>query len=119
MGASYEQIDGVIKNTISNTSGMICDGAKEGCAIKLSTSASVAVQSAILAINDSIVPARNGIVAETAEDTIKNLGVLSLEGMSITDHVILNTMKKMQREYNAGVAHTNSKKCLKKQHSIA
>lgn len=119
MGATYDQIDGVIKNTLANTSGMICDGAKEGCAIKLSTSASVAVQSAILAINDSIVPARNGIVAETAEETIENLGVLSLEGMSIADHVILNTMKKMQREYNDGVVHENSKEYLKQQHSIA
>jgi len=119
MGATEDQIDGVIKNTIANTSGMICDGAKEGCAIKLSTSASVAVQSAILAINDSIVPARNGIVAETAEDTIKNLGVLSLEGMSITDHVILSTMKKMQREYNEVVILKNPKEYLKQQHSIA
>jgi L-cysteine desulfidase len=119
MGATYDQIDGVIKNTIANTSGMICDGAKEGCAIKLSTSASVAVQSAILAINDSIVPARNGVVAETAEETIKNLGVLSLEGMSITDHVILNTMKKMQRDYNDRVVQENTKECFKKQHSIA
>ena len=119
MGASEDQIDGVIKNTLANTSGMICDGAKEGCAIKLSTSASVAVQSAILAINDSIVPARNGIVAETAEDTIKNLGVLSSEGMSIADAVILKTMKKMQREYNAGATHENSEEYLKKEGIIA
>jgi L-cysteine desulfidase len=119
MGATEDQIDGVIKNTIANTSGMICDGAKEGCAIKLSTSASVAVQSAILAINDSIVPARNGIVAESAEATIRNLGVLSVEGMSITDHVILNTMKNMQREYNTSVTHENSKEHLVKQHIIA
>ena len=119
MGANEDQIDGVIKNTLANTSGMICDGAKEGCAIKLSTSASVAVQSAILAINDSIVPTRNGIVAETAEETIVNLGVLSSEGMSIADAVILNTMKKMQREFNAGAVHENSKECLKKEDNIA
>ncbi|MBK5239659.1 serine dehydratase subunit alpha family protein [Clostridium sp.] len=96
MGANYDQIDGVIKNTIANTSGMICDGAKEGCSLKLSTSASVAIQSAVLAMHNCIVPARNGIVAETAEDTIKNLGILSVDGMSITDTVILKTMKKMQ-----------------------
>jgi len=119
MGASEDQIDGVIKNTLANTSGMICDGAKEGCAIKLSTSASVAVQSAILAINNSIVPARNGIVAETAEATIKNLGVLSSEGMSIADTVILTTMKKMQWESNTGVAHKNSEGYLKKSGIIA
>ncbi|MGH4119360.1 serine dehydratase subunit alpha family protein [Clostridium sp.] len=96
MGANYDQIDGVIKNTIANTSGMICDGAKEGCSLKLSTSASVAVQSAVLAMHNCIVPGRNGIVAETAEDTIKNLGTLSVDGMSVTDTVILKTMKKMQ-----------------------
>lgn len=119
MGASYEQIDGVIKNTLANTSGMICDGAKEGCAIKLSTAASVAVQSAILAINDSIVPSRNGIVAETAEETIKNLGVLSSEGMNIADAIILKTMKKMQGEYNVAVANEGKKKYLKKEGIIA
>lgn len=119
MGASYDQIDGVIKNTIANTSGMICDGAKEGCALKLSTSASVAVQSAILAINDSIVPNRNGIVAETAEDTIMNLEVLSSEGMSIADVVILKTMKKMQREFESKPSHVTSKMKLIKQGIIA
>jgi len=119
MGASYDQIDGVIKNTIANTSGMICDGAKEGCALKLSTSASVAVSSAILAINDSIVPARNGIIAETAEDTIMNLGVLSSEGMSIADVVILKSMRKMQREYETVTAHENSKTYTKRQEIIA
>jgi L-cysteine desulfidase len=75
---------------------MICDGAKVGCALKLSTAASTAVQSALLAINNKIVPSKNGIVAETAEDTIKNLGTLSVEGMTITDNVILQVMQNMQ-----------------------
>ncbi|QEK12534.1 serine dehydratase subunit alpha family protein [Crassaminicella thermophila] len=96
MGADEEQIDGVIKNMLANVSGMICDGAKVGCALKLATSASTAIQSALLALSNNIVPSRNGIVAETAEDTIKNLGTLSIEGMTITDHVILKVMKNMQ-----------------------
>jgi len=119
MGASYDQIDGVIKNVIANTSGMICDGAKEGCALKLSTSASVAVSSAILALNDSIVPVRNGIVAETAEDTIMNLGVLSSQGMNIADVVILNTMRKMQREFDATTTQNRYKAYTKKRGIIA
>jgi L-cysteine desulfidase len=119
MGASYDQIDGVIKNTIANTSGMICDGAKEGCSLKLSTSASVAISSAILAMNNSIVPARNGIVAETAEESIMNLRVLSVDGMSITDTVILKTMKKMQKEYKDDIAYGNSKTHLKTHGVIA
>ncbi|MBU3189356.1 L-serine ammonia-lyase, iron-sulfur-dependent, subunit alpha [Clostridium bowmanii] len=114
MGASYDQIDGVIVNTIANTSGMICDGAKEGCALKLSTSASVAVQSAVLAINDCIVPARNGIVAETAEDTIMNLGILSSEGMNVADTVILKTMKRMQKNHKSMVIKESSKEYLNK-----
>ncbi|MGH4137636.1 serine dehydratase subunit alpha family protein [Clostridium sp.] len=119
MGASYDQIDGVIVNTIANTSGMICDGAKLGCALKLSTSASVAVQSAILAINNCIVPARNGIVAETAEETIMNLGVLSSEGMSVADTVILETMRKMQTKHKSMITKENPKTYLKKKGVIA
>ncbi|WZL74461.1 L-serine ammonia-lyase, iron-sulfur-dependent, subunit alpha [Clostridiaceae bacterium 35-E11] len=96
MQGNKDQIDGAIKNMAANISGMICDGAKVGCALKLSTAASTAVQSALLAINNKIVPSKNGIVAETAEETIKNLGTLSVEGMAITDHVILQVMGNMQ-----------------------
>lgn len=96
MGANEEQIDGTIKNMIANVSGMICDGAKVGCALKLATSASTAIQSALLALSDNIVPAKNGIVAESAEETIRNLGTLSSKGMTITDNVILQVMKNMQ-----------------------
>ncbi len=96
MGANGRQIDGVVKNMIANTSGMICDGAKEGCALKLSTSVSAAIQSALLAINDNIVPSKNGIVATSAEETIRNLGELSVKGMGISDRVILDMMKRME-----------------------
>jgi L-cysteine desulfidase len=95
MGASYEQIDGAIKNMIGNLSGMICDGAKGSCALKVSTAAGAAVQSAILAINDSIIPSCTGIIAVSVEETIMNLGTLSKEGMNVTDKVILGIMKKM------------------------
>ncbi|MTI49278.1 serine dehydratase subunit alpha family protein [Sporosalibacterium faouarense] len=95
MGADESQIDGVIMNMIGNTSGMICDGAKPGCALKLATSASTAIQSALLALSDSVIPSRNGIVGDSAEETIRNLRVLSVEGMSITDQVILKIMKNM------------------------
>lgn len=93
MGAGYDQIDGAIKNMVANLSGMICDGAKGSCAHKLSTAASAAVQSAVLAVNDSIVPFGTGIISETAEETINNLGILSKEGMNVTDNVILKIME--------------------------
>ncbi|WP_432406181.1 serine dehydratase subunit alpha family protein [Wukongibacter sp. M2B1] len=113
MGANDKQIEGVIKNMLANTSGMICDGAKVGCALKLATSASAAVQSALLAIGNNIVPSQNGIVAETAEDTIKNLGTLSDKGMSTTDEVILRVMKEMQGKANTDADYSN------KQNNIA
>lgn len=97
MGGKTDEIDGVIKNVLGDISGMICDGAKVGCALKLSTSASAAVQAALLAINHQVIPAGNGIVAETAEETIKNLKSLSYEGMDKADAVILQVMQKSQK----------------------
>ena len=90
-----EQIEGAINNMIANVSGMICDGAKDGCALKLATAASTSVYSSILALNGSIVEPRNGIIGDIVEESIKNLGLISEKGMKITDHVILNLMKDM------------------------
>jgi len=78
---------------VANVSGMICDGAKRGCAIKLSTAANLSIINAELVFRDSIVGAKNGIVNQNAEKTIKNLGILSREGMKITDSVILKIMQ--------------------------
>ena len=92
-GGSKEAIEGTIKNMIGNVSGMICDGAKRGCAIKLSTAANLSVMNAELSIKGSIVGHKNGIVNHTVEKTIKNLGILSRKGMKLTDTVILDIMK--------------------------
>lgn len=95
MDGSMDAIESTIQNMIANVSGMICDGAKEGCALKLSTSASVAVKSALLGSGRCQVPAHNGIIGSTVEETIENLGRLSHEGMKITDQVILKIMAGM------------------------
>lgn len=95
MGGSYDQIDNAISNMIADISGMVCDGAKVGCALKLATASAAAVQAAILAVNDSAVPGKNGIVADAVEDTIRNLGILASKGMNVTDGVILDIMKSM------------------------
>ncbi len=92
MGASNTQIEGVIQNMIANTAGMVCDGAKEGCSLKLATSASAAVQSAILAVNDVIVIPGSGIIGKSADETIKNLGILSSEALMNVDQVIIKIM---------------------------
>ncbi|MDW7660838.1 MAG: L-serine ammonia-lyase, iron-sulfur-dependent, subunit alpha, partial [Bacillota bacterium] len=92
MGATSTQIEGVIQNMIANTAGMVCDGAKEGCSLKLATSASAAIQSAILAVNDVIVIPGSGIVGRGADETIKNLGILSSEALMNVDQVIIKIM---------------------------
>lgn len=92
-GGTKEAIEGTIKNMIGNVSGMICDGAKRGCAIKLSTAAYLSVMNAELALKDTIVGHKNGIVNHSLEKTINNLGKLSKEGMKITDDIILNIMR--------------------------
>lgn len=95
MDGSMSCINSTIQNMIANVSGMICDGAKEGCALKLSTSASVAVKSALLGSGNCTVPAHNGIIGSTVEETIENLGRLSHEGMQVTDQIILKIMSGM------------------------
>ncbi|GAB6107332.1 L-cysteine desulfidase family protein [Fusibacter bizertensis] len=92
MGANQKQLEGAVQNMIANTTGMICDGAKIGCSLKLATSASAAVQSALLSMGGVIVPEGNGIIGKTANHTIKNLGVLSRHAMDTVDQVILNVM---------------------------
>ena len=92
MGGSFAQMEGAIQNMIANTTGIICDGAKVGCSLKLATSASAAIQSALLSIGNVIVPSGNGVVGKTADETIKNLGYLSKHGMDVVDKVILRVM---------------------------
>ncbi len=96
-GASLEQMEGTISNMIGNLSGMICDGAKDGCAMKLATAASTAIYSSILSLNGAILKEKNGIVGRTAEESIKNLGILSKKGMNETDATILDIMEAMNR----------------------
>ncbi|HHX24699.1 MAG: serine dehydratase subunit alpha family protein [Tepidanaerobacteraceae bacterium] len=92
LGGNLEQIEGAIKNMIGTLAGIICDGGKPGCAFKLLTSADAAVESAVMALNNIIISSNDGIVDETAERTIKNLGKVSTDGMVNTDETILGVM---------------------------
>lgn len=82
-----------IINMIANLSGMICDGAKLGCALKLATAAATAVETAGLTQAGICVPAGNGLVASTAEQTVKNLGRLSRHGLQLADAVLLSIQR--------------------------
>ncbi|MCR1934124.1 L-cysteine desulfidase family protein [Clostridium tepidum] len=90
LGGNDKEINGAILNMLANLTGMLCDGAKGSCAIKLSTSAYEAVVSAYLALNNIIVPSNTGIIGNTVEDTINNLGMLCRDGFYKADDVMLS-----------------------------
>ena len=92
ISGSYEHLVGAISNMVGAISGMVCDGAKGGCAYKLSTAASEAVIQAYLAANGIVISEFDGIVGNNVENTIKNLGVLSSEGMMGMDDAIIRIM---------------------------
>jgi L-cysteine desulfidase len=89
---SYEQICYAIKNMIGNITGMVCDGAKVGCALKVASGVSSAVQSSILALDNICISENDGIIEKDIEKTIKNLGSIGSIGMQNTDNMILDIM---------------------------
>lgn len=89
---TYRNMEYAIKNMIADISGLICDGAKAGCALKIATSVAGAIQCAYLALDEVQVPDHDGIVCCDIEKTIQNLGSLGNQGMQVTDRVILNMM---------------------------
>ena len=91
-------VEMAIKNVVANLTGMICDGGKVGCALKLSTAAATALESSLMAVRGIVVPDSNGIIAATVEDTIRNLGRVSAPGMLETDKVITGVMLEKQEK---------------------
>jgi len=92
LDGTLEQMQGAIKNMIGTLAGIICDGGKPGCAFKLSISADAAVESAMMALKGIVISSEDGIVGDTAEKTIQNLGKVSTDGMAKTDEAILRIM---------------------------
>ena len=93
-----------MQSVIGTLSGMLCDGAKESCAYKLSASVAIAIQFAYLALEGAYVPAGMGIVGNTIEGTIENLGLLNNPGMVETDRFLLKLIEKVQTDR---VSHEN------------
>ena len=91
-GGDYEQVCSAIKNMIGNITGMVCDGAKVGCAMKVASGVSSALQSAVLAREGMCISEHDGIIEKDIEKTIQNLGKIGSVGMQHTDDMILNIM---------------------------
>ncbi len=92
MGGGYEQVCATIKNMVANLTGMICDGAKPSCAMKISSGVSTSLISAMLAMNGKCVTSAEGIVSDDIDQTIHNLTSIGREAMNETDRLVLEIM---------------------------
>lgn len=92
MGGKYPQITAAVKNMIANLTGMICDGAKPSCALKLTSGVSTAVLSAILAMEQKCVTSVEDIIENDVDQCIRNLTLIGSQGMNETDKIVLDIM---------------------------
>ncbi len=92
MGGGFEQVCAAVKNMVANLTGMICDGAKPSCSMKISSGVSTAMMSAMLAVNGKCVTSAEGIVCDDVDRTIRNLTSIGREAMQETDRLVLQIM---------------------------
>lgn len=102
VGGDVHHMEGAIKNILEDLAGVICDGAKAGCAIKLNTAAGAAVQAALFSLHGVNVKDTDGIIGNSTRKTVQNMGALSHDGMIEADKTILKIMleKQMTKKKN-------------------
>ena len=96
MGGNYDQVAYSVKNMIANLAGMVCDGAKPSCALKVSSGVSTAVLSAMLAIQNRYVTNVEGLIEDDVDRCIHNLTRVGGAGMDETDRMVLDIMTHKQ-----------------------
>lgn len=94
MGGGYDQVTYAVKNMVANLTGMICDGAKPSCALKLASGVSTAVLSAMLAVQRNCVTSVEGIIEDDVDRSIRNLTRIGKDAMDETDRCVLEIMTK-------------------------
>ena len=92
MGGGFAEVSGAVKNMVANLTGMICDGAKPSCSLKVTSGVATAVLSATLAMNERVTTPLEGIIEEDVDNCIRNLTEIGRNGMSETDRLILKIM---------------------------
>ena len=92
MGGEYQQIVFAVQNMIANLTGVICDGAKPSCSLKLTTGVSTAILSAILAMEHKCVTSVEGIIEDDVDNSIRNLTKIGSQAMNETDKMVLDIM---------------------------
>lgn len=92
MGGGYDEVAMAVKNMVANLTGVICDGAKPSCSLKLASAVSTALFSAVMAMEHRCVTSLEGIVDEDVDKSIRNLTSIGSQGMQQTDKMILSIM---------------------------
>lgn len=92
MGGDYNRICASVKNMIANLTGMICDGAKPSCSLKITSGVSTALLSALLAMEGKCVTSSEGIVDDCVDKSIHNLTAIGADAMCKTDELVLDIM---------------------------
>jgi len=92
MGGTYEQVTYAIQNMVATLTGMLCDGAKPSCALKLASGVSTAMMCAQLAMNNQHVTEVEGIVSKSVDESIRNMTNIGRDGMVNTDKLVLEIM---------------------------
>ena len=92
LGGSYEDVCGIITNTINTTGGMVCDGAKSSCASKIATAVGMALLAMDMSEKGRVFKPGEGLVEDNVEETIESVGRMGREGMKSTDVEILKIM---------------------------
>ena len=92
MGGGYDRVCASVKNMVANLTGMICDGAKPSCSLKITSGVSTAVLSALLAMEGKCVSSTEGIVDDSVDKSIRNLTSIGADGMGVTDDMVLRMM---------------------------
>ena len=92
MGGGFEEVSGAVKNMVANLTGMICDGAKPSCSLKVTSGVATAVLSATLAMNQRVTTSLEGIIENKVDNCVRNLTEIGRNGMSETDKLILKIM---------------------------
>jgi len=97
MGGTFDQICTAMNLLLSNIAGMLCDGAKESCALKVGSAAYEAYSSAKLALCGQKLGVPQGVFGDTIEETVANIGRITKEGMRAVDRVMIDILDKRHR----------------------
>ncbi|MPN05076.1 hypothetical protein SDC9_152326 [bioreactor metagenome] len=98
LGGSLAEIERAVKTTMVNVFGVVCDGARLACAMKLASAAGIAIECAQIAMDGYETPAGQGVVGKTADDSLNFMGYFAQEGMRDSDRALCRALYEKRRK---------------------